>query len=69
MQHPQKGSRQNGVVSGEASRRQRKVIDVSRNEPVARTVSMSMGIAFVEHQIHLWVMMTMMTADVVVARR
>lgn len=69
MLYPQKGSRQNGVVSEGASRRQRKVTDVSRNEPAAvaaRTVSMSMGIAFVEHQIHLKAT-TKTTAEVVVA--
>lgn len=72
VQRPQKGSRQNGVVFEEASRRQRKVTDVSRNElaaAAARTVSMSMGIASVEYQIHPRVMMTKTSTDVVVAPR
>lgn len=48
------------------------VTDVSRNETAAgaaRTVSMSMSIASVEHQIRPWVMMTKTMADVVVALR
>lgn len=63
MLHPRLGSKKHGVVSEEASRRQRKVTDVSHNE-AAKTVSMGIA-SSVEHQTRQKV--TMVTVDDVVA--